>query len=90
MANKFGMSGVLLNLWLFLFITQMEDPTRLASRNVFFFGTPNDNNWYVFLQKVEQNKKQNLMIYIDQISSSINRLRSLTLIRFFQGKCLFL
>ena len=55
MASKFGMSGVLLNLWLFLFITQMEDPTRLASKDVFFW-TPNDNNWYVFLQKVEQNK----------------------------------
>ena len=62
MANKFGMSGVLLNLWLFLFITQMEDPTRLASKKRLFLGTPNDNNWYVFLQKVEQNKKQNLMI----------------------------
>ena len=57
MANKFGMSGVLLNLWLFLFITQMEDLTRLASKKRLFFWTPNDNNWYVFLQKVEQNKK---------------------------------
>ena len=68
----------------------MEDPTQLASKKRLFFWTPNDNNWYVFLQKVEQNKKQNLMIYIDQISSSINRLRILTMIRFFQGKCLFL